>query len=140
MKSEEPLDPALAELFRKEPMPEPPALARARVLGRLETAIAAMGAPLPGYGPAPRARVGAPTSKVVAWAAAAFVAGGIAGGIAVAAMRPAPAPRVVYLDRPLPPPSAAPLAPAVAPLDLPPSPLPAPQSIQRRPRRAPPKR
>lgn len=79
MKSEEPLDPALAELFRKERMPEPPELARARVLGRLETAIPAMGVPLPGHGVASLAHGGAATTKAVAWAAAAFVAGGSQG-------------------------------------------------------------
>ena len=128
MKSEEPLDPALAELFRKERMPEPPELARARVLGRLETAIPAMGVPLPGHGVASLAHGGAATTKAVAWAAAAFVAGGIAGGVAVTAMRPAPAPRVVYVDRPLPSsPPAPPIVPTVAPLELPSSPLPAPE-------------
>jgi hypothetical protein len=129
MKSEEPLDPELAGLFRKEQIPEPPALARARVLGRLETAIAAMGAPLPGHKPAALAHAEAATSKLVAWAAAGFVAGGIAGGVAVTAMRPAPAPRVVYVDRQLPSsPPAAPITPPVAPLELPSPPPPLPEA------------
>ncbi len=107
MSEDDPLDPALAELFRTAPVPEPPELARSRVLGRLEEAIPALGPPglmRRGARVSYASRVGA---KALALASASFVVGAIAGGLAVAILRPSPA-RVVYVDR-----AAAPVAPSV---------------------------
>jgi hypothetical protein len=105
----EPLDPVLADLFRKEPLPEPPALAHARVLARLEASI--LSPPTaPPSAPArslPRSVTFGP--KALALAASTFVLGAILGGLAVARWRPPAPPRVVYVERPAPvPPNPVP--------------------------------
>lgn len=116
MSEQEGLDPRLAELFQKEPMPGLPELARARLLGRIEAAVPAIGVALPSA-KASLPRVGVPVAKAIALATAAFVAGGIATGVALSALRPLPAPRIVYVERP------APSSPPAASVDSPPSPI-----------------
>jgi hypothetical protein len=116
MSEKEPLAPELARLFREEPTPAPPALARARVLGRLEGSIPLMATTaLPTHAVMKVARGGALGAKAVALATATFVAGGVVGGVAVSTLRSLAAPKVVYVERPSPSASAPAPAPVVAP-------------------------
>jgi hypothetical protein len=121
MSERDPIDPGLAELFRRESLPEPPELARARVRARLEGVIPALGGEPPSDTMTSLAHGGALGAKAVALAAATFVAGGVLGGVVVAAWRPPSAPRIAYVERTSPAPSpttaiAAAEPPVVAPV------------------------
>ena len=114
MTEHEPLDPALAALFAKEPVPAPSAASRARVLRRAGAAIA-MGAV------APHTASAAKTFGVrsLALAAGTIVLGGAVGASLALALRSEPPPRTIYVERPTPtvvtPPTAeAPSAVVVA--------------------------
>lgn len=123
MKPLEPLDPLLADLFRKEPLPEPPASAHARVLTRLEASLLRIAPP---SGPAPSLPRSATFGlRALALAASTFVLGATLGGLAVARWRPPAPPRVIYVDRPaaVPPKSA----PALDPQPAESAPLPNPK-------------
>jgi hypothetical protein len=111
MSDPEPLDPSLAKLFRAEPTPAPPPDAQARVLERLVVGIPAMTPSVGGHAPVTHASVlGA---KAMSAIAAAFVAGGVVGGVAVTALRPSTPAQIVYVDPPAPPlPSSTPPAPS----------------------------
>jgi hypothetical protein len=133
VKPPEPLEPFLADLFRKEPLPEPPALAHARVLGRLEASILTA----PPSGPASsRPRSATFGLKPLGLAAFTFVLGATLGGLAVARWRPPAPPRVIYVDRlvdrpiAVPPKPVPPLDPT--PADSAPAPNPAPPVGSRR--------
>jgi len=100
MSETDPLDPLLAELFRRERIPEPPESSRARVRTRLEAVVPAMDASVSLGKIPPLARAGGFGSNALALAVSTFVAGGLLGGLVVARWRSVPAPRVVYVDRP----------------------------------------
>lgn len=113
-----PPDPDLDAVLRplRELEPAPPEV-RARARARLMSAAIAAG---PQGGPAGLRPGRALLTGKAGVAALAFLLGGVAGAGMYAWVRPAPAPRVVYVDRPEPPspaPAAAPplQAPAVEP-------------------------
>jgi hypothetical protein len=114
-----PVDPRDLDLLRSDPPADP--AARARVRSRL-TAVFPMGAGGPsttgGEGPAER---GAPphpgTGGLFAsygTNAIAFIIGGAVGAALYAGLAKPPAPRVVYIDRPAPPPALSVAPPATA--------------------------
>lgn len=125
------IDPALGRLFREEPHPEPRPGARARVLAKLRAdlpMLSTAGAEARVDGHRPPATL---SRALVARASVAFALGALAGGAGVVALRPAPAERVIYVERPLP--SVPPLTPA--PPTAPAVPLPAlPESAPVSPR------
>jgi hypothetical protein len=106
---EERIDPSLGKLFREEPIPQPPPEAQARVLARLEAAL-----------PAPHPITHAALAKGLA----VFVLGAIAGGTGVAVLRPPPPERLVYVDRPAPPPVPSATLPVPAATSAAPAPRP----------------
>ncbi len=115
----EPLDPTLAELFATTSIAEPSARVRARVLGRVAHTIAAAS-----IAPASTVAKTFGARSVAALATATFAIGGVVGAIVTVAVRPAPPPQVIYVDRPTPsdvrsvttaPPSAIAPAPPMVP-------------------------
>lgn len=99
----EPLDPELANLLDAERRALPPAASLKRVWSRVEQG------PLPGGGAKGSHGTGSGwlASHALPLAAGTFLAGTIAGAAGYAALRPAPAERIVYLDRVAPPASIA---------------------------------
>ncbi len=119
-----PLDPGLLGPLR-DAEPAPSAV-RARARQRLLNAVGGLGG---GGGPAGSsggsgARAGAPRVPT----AIAFVLGAVVGVGVYAALAPRAAPRTIYVDRVVPPPSAAPVAPATATAAI--EAIPAPSATQ----------
>ena len=118
-----PLDPELVRGLRDDD-PAPPDV-RARARERLMTAVAALGmGGREGGATPPRSLGGATGAKI---AAIAFLLGGIAGATLHAILSPAPAPRVVYVDRDVTPDRQLPAPSPPAPTgDVVSAPLPSP--------------
>jgi hypothetical protein len=114
----EPLDPALAKLFATTSIPEPPVGADARVFRRVGHAIGA--ATIASASSSSAGNVlGA---RSIALAAATFVLGGAVGALVMAGVRPAHAPQIVYVDRPIPAPLSSSTIELPAPTSAPPVP------------------
>jgi hypothetical protein len=119
----DPIDPALGSLFREEHPPEAPRGVRERVFARVAASIA-VPAPIggPPGGGVEAARAGLRLQALAAWVAGAFVIGAGVGAGAVLVWRAPSPPRVVYVERTRPAPTA--LAP-----DEPHDPTPAPSAL-----------
>jgi hypothetical protein len=114
-----PPDPELGTLLQQLRAMEPaPPEVRARARARLMGAAAVVGS---GGGPAGVRAGRSVLSGKAAVAALAFLVGGVAGAGLYAMMRPTPAPRVVYVERPA--------APRDAPTAAPPSPAPVAEPV-----------
>ena len=85
-----PMDPELTQLFRDEPMPEPPDHAEARVAAKLAAA---------GLFAVPLSPIG--TLRKMLLPITTFFAGAGLGAAAVVAFQPKPVERAVYIDRPV---------------------------------------
>jgi hypothetical protein len=97
----EPFDAELDALLDAERRARPPLEALDRVWSRLG------GIPPPGGNGAPTPRPGWLASHAAAVAVAAFAVGGVTGAGVYAATQKPPPERIVYVDRPLPPPAIA---------------------------------
>ena len=124
----DPIDPALASLFREERVAEAPAGVRERVFARVATSIAV---PAPIAGPA---EAGAEAMRAVsrlhalaAWVVGAFVLGAGVGAGAVLTWHASSPPRVLYVERAIPAPTAPAPADALEHKAAPPAP-PAPRA------------
>ncbi len=114
----EKLDPVLDRLLEAERRAEAPAEALGRVGARLAMAAPAAGIGLAGAG----ARHGWMASHVAGVAMAAFVAGGATGAAVYAAVQKPPVEHVVYVERPAPPTTQAPVWVPAPPLPSPATP------------------
>lgn len=130
MKDLEPLDPELAALFAREAVPEPPAGAAARLLGRVAATVAIGELDADGDAGAAVRSVARLGGRAFGLAAATFVLGAATGAGIALAVRAAPPPRVTHVEHPV----ASVLTPPSSEVAIPVAALPS-SSVPRAPER-----